>query len=143
MNLNTPLLMDKEKKNYSQLHLVKVVDLGTSEEVNTSEIDAIGVAHKMMQNLEHKIVKMTIQVVLKNKEEQEIGTSKYDFVFEIPNLDDFHTMEDDKVKFESTLASVLIGISYSTLRGILLQYWKGTDFVLPIIEPGKILSTKL
>lgn len=135
--------MDKSTLDFSQLQLVTVVDVDTSASVEVFEIDTVGVAHKMMHNLEYKKVKMTILVLLSNNNQEEIGRSKYDFIFHVPNLENFYTNEDNKVIFNGIFVSTLIGISYSTLRGILLQLWQKSGFILPIIEPNKILANKI
>lgn len=137
------LNMHNSEADFSQIKLVKIADLGTTEAIAVDQVGEIGVAHKLMYNLERKLIKFTLKIILHNIEDKEAGSSVYDFVFEIPNLGEFYSRESNKIVFQSTFISVLAGIAYSTLRGILLQYWQNQHFILPVIEPKQILEAKI
>jgi hypothetical protein len=135
--------MHNPEADYSQINLVKISDLGTTEAIDIKDVAEVGVAHKLMFNLDKKLVKLTLKIVVNASSGKEVANSMYDFVFEIANLHEFHLLESDKVVFQSTLISVLAGLGYSTLRGILLQYWQNRNFILPVIEPKKILAERI
>lgn len=64
--------------------------------------------------------------------------------FMIDNLEDFILEEENAVSSE--LSAILVGLVYSTLRGILFDRTKGTIFeglLLPIIAPKALLQIPL
>lgn len=65
-----------------------------------------------------------------------------DFIFQIENLADFLLEDDDIPQVHSILGATLLGICFSTSRGIVLERTKGTPFagfILPVINPSKAL----
>lgn len=70
------------------------------------------------------------------------GEFLMDFVFQIENLSDFLVEDSDSTQVHSILGATLLGICFSTSRGIVLERTKGTPFagfILPIINPLKTL----
>lgn len=65
-----------------------------------------------------------------------------DFVFQIENLSEFFLEDGDSPQVHSILGATLLGICFSTSRGIVLERTKGTPFagfILPVINPAKAL----
>lgn len=65
-----------------------------------------------------------------------------DFVFIIENLADFFIPYEDDFRVHSILGATLLGISFSTARGIVIERTKGTPlagFILPVINPSQAL----
>lgn len=109
------------------------------------------VAHKTSHNLKDERVRIKLLIVLSNKQ-KEIGVNEasfeIDFHYKIQNLDKFYTINEDRKMpiFASNLVATLLGISFSTVRGILFERLASTNFkgvILPIVSPGKMLETKI
>ncbi|PPK92981.1 hypothetical protein LY01_02685 [Nonlabens xylanidelens] len=65
------------------------------------------------------------------------------FLFHIENLQDYLTSDKDLVKMNILLAATLVGLSFSTSRGMLLTFTRNTLFeglILPIVNPVKIIK---
>lgn len=65
-----------------------------------------------------------------------------DFGFIIENLPDFFIPYKDGFKVHALLGATLLGISFSTARGIVMERTKGTPlagFILPVINPSELL----
>lgn len=68
-----------------------------------------------------------------------------EFHFEIDNYRDFVKKSKDDLQIEINLAATLLGLAYSTARGIIFERTRGTFFdgvVLPVIDPYKALMEK-
>jgi hypothetical protein len=67
------------------------------------------------------------------------------FIYQTENLKDLAKPDDNNlIKLDPGLANALSSVTYSTSRGILLTRLQGTalqNFVLPIINPNKLLHT--
>ncbi len=64
------------------------------------------------------------------------------FSFYVDNLEDFVIEQDNEKLYQGELAATLVGISYSTLRGMLPFVAKGTpieQFLLPIVNPSLLI----
>jgi len=65
-----------------------------------------------------------------------------DYIFIIENLPDFILHHDGDNQIEAILGATLLGISFSTTRGIVMERTKGTPFagfILPVINPMQAL----
>lgn len=65
-----------------------------------------------------------------------------DFVFVVENLPDFFIPYKDGFQVHAILGATLLGISFSTARGIVMERTKGTPlagFILPVINPAQSL----
>lgn len=63
-----------------------------------------------------------------------------EFHFHVENFHDFFQKNGDEVLIDSFFAGTLMGIAYSTSRGIILERMQGTFFegvILPVINPIK------
>lgn len=130
-----------------KIHLVKVmtnnffIDDAVS---NTEDID-IKMGQKTMHNLQNSTVKITLSIDL-STQGRNVANFLNDSFFYIENLSDYIVNDSKKVEFNGSFIATLISIAYSTLRGILLEKCKDTvlkDFSLPIINPNKLLHTKM
>jgi len=64
------------------------------------------------------------------------------FHYKITDLSRFYTVENDIANFDKPFLSQLCGISYATLRGMLLSSTAETsNALLPIIDPNLIVDT--
>jgi uncharacterized protein (DUF2344 family) len=107
------------------------------------------VAHNMMHNLEKEIVKIRLYVDMSGKINGKTinqgGNYEVDFLFKIDDLNDQYKLEEEKPIFNGAFVATLLGISYSTVRGMLLTIWKDTmlkSLILPVISVPELLKSK-
>lgn len=102
-------------------------------------------------NLDNKLAKadFTVSVKTDSKGENEneaTGNFHLIFTYRIENLEELATPQKNKrLNLNTGLANALSSVTYSTSRGILLTRLQGTalqNFVLPIINPNKLLHNK-
>jgi hypothetical protein len=65
-----------------------------------------------------------------------------DYIYVVENLPDFVLDQTGENQVDALLGATLLGISFSTARGIIMERTKGTlfaGFILPIINPMKTL----
>jgi hypothetical protein len=102
-------------------------------------------------NLDDKLAKAHFTVSIKtdskgeNKTEAS-GNFHLIFIYRIENLEELAIREKNKqLNLNSGLANALSSVTYSTARGVFLTRLQGTalqNFVLPIINPSKLLHKK-
>lgn len=101
-------------------------------------------------NLEDKLVKADFKVEITTKSEGENveeskGSFHFVYVFHVENLEELAIPDKNyKIELNGGLGNALASITYSTTRGILFARLKGTsleNFVLPVIDPNKLLNT--
>lgn len=102
-------------------------------------------------NLEDKLAKADFTVSIKTDSKGEndseaTGNFHLIFIYRIENLEELAISEkNDRLILNPGLANALSSVTYSTSRGILLIRLQGTalqNFVLPIINPNKLLRNK-
>jgi hypothetical protein len=102
------------------------------------------------------MVSLNIKLIGKDEKENDIGLEgefSIEFIFEVENFNEFilenkEIVNDKEVttrQVDGILGSTLIGIAYSTARGIILERTQGTLFqpggvILPVIDPGDLLD---
>jgi len=107
------------------------------------------IAYNMMHNLEKKIVKIRLYVdmhgIISKKIVNQGGNYEVDFIFQIDNLEEHYQFIDEKPVFNGMLVATLLGISFSTLRGMLISLWKDTklsNVIPPVISVPELLKSK-
>lgn len=92
---------------------------------------------------------LNIHLIALNKENKEIGLSgeyELDFIIHVQNFEEFLKKDkNDNFVIDSALGSTLMGIIYSTARGIILERTQGTFFngvILPVINPNALMMPK-
>jgi len=102
-------------------------------------------------NLEDKLAKADFTISVKtdsrgDNEYEACGNFHLIFIYRIENLEELAIQEKNKrLNLNPGLANALSSVSYSTSRGILITRLQGTalkNFVLPIINPNKLLHNK-
>lgn len=90
---------------------------------------------------------LNIQLIAVDQEEKEIGlTGEYeiDFIIYIENFKEFLKQDaNDNLVIDSLLGATMMGIIYSTARGIILERTQGTFFdgvILPVINPNALIE---
>ncbi len=100
---------------------------------NAVDIDRLMVAFKL---------KVEIQAFSKtNKQLPAKGSYTHEIVFKVDNIADFTSAEEKLLRAD--MASVLVGIVYSTIRGIIFTRTQGTPLntvILPIIPPLRLMG---
>ena len=103
------------------------------------------VAHNTKHNLKDKRVKIELFINLLSNEE--IGVKFHiDFHYTVKDLKDQYTLNEDEIPvFSSQFIATLLGISFSTARGLIFQQLQDTKFkgvILPIVSPMKMLASR-
>jgi hypothetical protein len=102
-------------------------------------------------NIDDKLAKadFTVSVKTDSKGENESeasGNFHLIFIYRIDNLEELAIPEKNKrLNLNPGLANALSSVTYSTSRGILITRLQGTamqNFILPIINPSKLLQNK-
>ncbi len=146
MNQNPEIIPE----HYNLFHINIVESNIVSAPDNQNINYAIDVGHTVMHNIENKRVKIGILTNIKGlKDNKEIDAKAFfniDFHFEIKDLEKFYK-NDDKgdIIFDGMLIAVLIGISYSTARGLIYERLNDTSLegvILPVVSPQKMLQNK-
>lgn len=104
-------------------------------------------------NLDEKLIVVELGVHYegmkqKDKEEIPVGLTveyAYQFYFNILNIEDFK-VEDDEKALEGSIITTIMGIAFSTLRGIVHEKTRGTSIgvvLLPVVSPTRLLTGAL
>jgi hypothetical protein len=117
---------------------------------NSQKPDQIEVQHKQdtAYDKENKKVRIRLETLLEGVDEnkERLGVSGnfvMDFYIHVANLEDFIEEGENKKSVHSLLDNTLMGIVYSTARGIILERTHGTFFngiILPVINPGDLIK---
>jgi uncharacterized protein (DUF2344 family) len=120
-----------------------------SEKLEKKPTYDINIAHNMMHNLEKEVVKiklfLDVSAVIDGKTINQGGSYEVDFFFKIEDLKDHYQINNEKPLFSGVFVCTLLGISYSTLRGMVFTLWKDTflsSIILPVIAVPDLLKSK-
>lgn len=108
----------------------------------------LNIGHTVMHNLKDERVKigLRVNIKLKNTPEDSEATFIIDFHFQIENLNKFYSTEESgQIVFSGLFIATLLGLSFSTARGIVLERLSNTNFsgiILPVIDPKELLEKK-
>ncbi len=107
-----------------------------------------GFGKQLAHNLEHGRTRIRLGVTMEGQDEKGVSlgvTCRYDleFHFRVDNFQDFVVKDDQgNVKIHALLGATLLGIAFSTARGIIYERTRGTfldGVILPVIDPHKLL----
>lgn len=101
-------------------------------------------------NVAKQIVRIRLNIALEgvDKEGKAIGISGrfgIEFIFMVKGLNDYVTTKGGKKVVSSLLGSTIMGIVYSTARGIILERSMNTYLngaILPVIDPKVLLNNE-
>lgn len=107
----------------------------------------IDVAHTVMHNLKEEKVKLNLKINLEtckgDNKKCPFAHFDIDFHYHIKNLENFYTLNDkQQATFNALLIVTLLGISFSTARGIIYEKLTANsikNIILPIVSPQKML----
>jgi hypothetical protein len=129
------------------IHLLKV-------EVPQQKLDVIAfkkekehklnVGHKLSHNLKDERIKLEFVFSFNNESESPLLFFQIDFHFHIAHLDHFYELkEENPPVFSGHFVATLIGICFSTARGIILEKLNNAgikNILLPIVSPQEMLT---
>ena len=103
------------------------------------------VAHNTKHNLKDERVKIELFINLLSQEE--IGVKFHiDFHFVIKDLSDQYKLNKTNIPvFSHQFIATLLGISFSTARGLIFQQLQDTNFkgmILPVVSPFRMLESR-
>ena len=105
-----------------------------SREISTFNFD---IQFKSIPNLKDNVVNILMDVIVKEKADQ-LGQFSAVFHYEVDDLEKLMTgRERNQVEIPQPLLTTLLGISASTLRGLMFASFKGTflhNAILPLID---------
>jgi len=145
-------IFDPEKISIVDFKMVKgQVDVPEEFDSATVEGHLLDNSLQLGFNLEEKLVKADFTIEIKTESQSKNakeanGIFHLVFIYHVENLNDL-AIPDDKnlIELHPGLANALSSVTYSTSRGILLTRLQGTalqNFILPIINPNKLLHNK-
>ena len=104
----------------------------------------LNVGHKLAHNLKDERVKLEFVFSFNNDQGESLLFFKIDFHFHISQLANFYELKDENHPvFSGHFVATLIGICYSTARGIILEKLNNAgikNILLPIVSPQEMLS---
>lgn len=126
----------------------------SSEEFMDNPVKPDGFEIKLGQNtaldIENKNVRirLNVQIEAMKAESEPIGLSGdfgLEFQIQVENLEEYVTEKDGIMIIDRKLGNTLIGIVFSTARGIIYERTSSTFFngvILPVIDPNTLLDQK-
>ncbi|MEN3322234.1 hypothetical protein VP395_00715 [Mariniflexile soesokkakense] len=108
----------------------------------------INVAQTTMHNLQEEKVKIGLFIDLEHEDVTSEAGAHFvlDFHFKIEDLKNHYELkEDNAIIFLGVFIATLLGISFSTARGIIYERISNTNMqgiILPIVSPQKMLVQK-
>jgi len=137
-------------ENYNLFHINIVESSIVSTPDNQNINYTIDVGHTVMHDIETKRVKIGILTNIKGiKDNEKVNAKAFfniDFHFEVYDLEKFYKDSGKgNIVFDGTFIAVLLGISYSTARGLIYERLNDTSLegvILPIVSPQKLLQDK-
>lgn len=113
---------------------------------NEEKQHQLNVGHKLAHNLEDERIKLDFVFSFNNQAEESLLFFKIDFHFHISQLTNFYELKDENHPvFNGHFVATLIGICFSTSRGIILEKLNNAgikNILLPIVSPQEMLSQK-
>lgn len=145
-------IFDSTKLSIVEFKLIKG-QIDTPEDFVIEKVEKYNLENSLQLgfSLEEKLVKadFTIEIKTESKSEnlkEATGSFHFVFIFRVGNLEELAILDkNNMVEVHSHLGNALSSITYSTSRGILLTRLQGTalqNFILPIIDPNKLLHNK-
>ena len=141
--------MKEEKINTDKLHLfhIDLIESSIKDLPQKGKISFnINVAHNTMHNLKEKRIKIGLLIDLETDKPDGDGANAHfniDFHFQIEELKKHYKLNETKNPvFSGLLIATLLGLSFSTARGIIYERLSNTNMqgiILPIVSPQKML----
>jgi hypothetical protein len=114
------------------------------DEINGYEMK---MGKELKYNFEAKMCRVTLEFEFISESVQQDNKAHANFViethFQIENFEELIENTDTGIKIDITLPVHLVGMAYSTARGIILERLQSSPFkglILPVIDPYKEMS---
>lgn len=138
-----------EKIHLTDIKWIKENTVLLNEKLSVNPTYDFVIAHNVMHNLNKQVVKIRLFVdmngEINNKTINQGGNYEVDFFFQIDDLIEQYQMINEKPVFNGIFIATLLGISFSTLRGMLFSLWRNTvleSVILPVISVPSLLNSK-
>lgn len=129
------------------LHLLAievVQDKIDVQKFNEQKEYQLNVGHLLSHNLKEERVKLSLALSFENLNNERLFFFEIYFHFHIQHLSDFYHLKEDKTSvFYAPLIVSLLGMSFSTARGIIFEKLHNAgvkNVIIPIISPQKMLT---
>ncbi|MCX7548344.1 hypothetical protein OS188_10320 [Xanthomarina sp. F1114] len=144
MSKGKEIKIDPEKIHLFHINIVEsaIKDVSQKGDNNFN----INIAQTTMHNLKDERVKIGLFLDLIHDEVSSDAKARFvfDFHFKIDELNKYYQLkEDNSPIFTGVLIATLLGISFSTARGIIFERLSNTNMqgiILPVVSPQKMLS---
>lgn len=142
--------MEKRKIIPDKIHpfKIEIIDSYINDNLTGNDADfEFSVAHTIQHNLADERIKIKLMINLLLKNDTNIGVKfNIDFHYNVLDLKDHYQLdENNKPIFAGIFVATMLGISFSTARGILfskLMETKLSNLILPVIDPLKMIAPK-
>ncbi|MGO1751072.1 hypothetical protein [Psychroflexus halocasei] len=131
-----------------KLNHIEVINTYINDDTINKNLNfEFNIAHNTKHNLEDQSIKIELFINLLSS--KEIGVKFHiDFYFQIEDLQNHYELDKDKniPVFSGQFIATLLGISFSTSRGIIYQQLQETNFsklILPVVSPSKMLDMRI
>ena len=146
-------IFDPEKISIVEFKMVKSqVDVPEEFDISNVKGHYLDNSLQLGFNLAEKLVKADFTIEIKTESEgknakEATGNFHLVFIYRVENLNELaRPDEKNLIALHPGLANALSSVTYSTSRGILMTRLQGTalqNFMLPVINPNKLLHNKL
>lgn len=145
-------LFDVEKLSLTETKFISG-QVEAPEDFKVEEIERYLIENSLQLafNLRDKLVKADFSVEIRTESKtlnskEATGNFNLIFIFKVENLEELALPDkNNMIELNPALGNALSSITYSTSRGILMMRVQGTalqNFVLPVINPNKLLNIK-
>ncbi len=101
------------------------------------------VGHKLAHNLTDERLKMEIVFSFENNKNENLLFFQIDFHFHVAHLSNFYELNtENNPVFSGHFIATLLGISFSTARGIILEKLNNAgipNIILPVVSPQEMI----
>ena len=147
MSKEAPIIAEKIELFHIDIIKSEIKEGDKSSEPNYD----LEVAHKTSHNLKDERIRIKLLIHLFNRAKvvrANEGKFEIDFHYKIGNLDNFYSFieESGAPIISGNLIATLLGISFSTARGMLYERLANTNLqgvILPVVSPRRMLDTKV
>lgn len=129
------------------IHLLQVEVVQQKLDVNAFKKEKepkLNVGHKLLHNLKDERVKLEFVFSFNNSDETPLLFFQIDFHFHIAHLANFYEVKtENTIVFNGFFVATLIGICFSTARGIILEKLNNAgikNILLPVVSPQNMLA---
>ncbi len=129
-----------------KLFNIEVVNIYINDDTIDDNLNLeFSIAHNTKHNLKDERVKIELFINLLSQED--IGVKFHiDFHFVIKDLSDQYKLNEVNAPvFSHQFIATLLGISFSTARGLIFQQLQDTNFkgmILPVVSPYRMLASR-